>query len=149
MPDPDLVSGLITAINSFASSISKTPSRDAIRSINMDDMRILYLRVGALLSVAISKNINQHEEQAMLNYLAHEFHGTYKLYIENFVGNIKHFENFEQKITAFEDFISNYRFREFNDKIQALKSTQLTPLPVRHQTINNPEIVSNQFNSIL
>jgi hypothetical protein len=146
MPDPDLVSGFITAINSFASSISKTLSRDAIRSINMDDMRIIYLRIGDLLSVAVSKNINQNEEQAMLNYLAHEFHSTYKIYIENFSGNIKIFESFEQKLILFEDFISNYRFREFSNMMQALKSTELTPLPVKQPRLIKTDLLNPQIN---
>ena len=139
MPNPDLVSGLITAINSFAATISKTASSDSLSSINMEEMRILYIRKGQLLSVAISRNINHTEEQAMLNYIAHEFYGTYKMYIENFSGNTKNFDNFQQKLDSFEDFINKYRFRDISDKMQALKSTQLTPLPLKPQSIHCSE----------
>ena len=150
IPNPDLVSGLISAINSFASSISKNRSPDALHSINMDDIRILYTRKNSLLSVAISRNIDANEEQATLNYFAQEFYRSYQMYIENFVGNIDPFQGFQKKLESFEEFITNARFRELSNKIDILKNAELTPLPSRNprSSINPPSsLIPNRINN--
>ena len=95
----DLISGFLNALNYFVKELDF--ENESIEEVNFKNNRILYEQKGRLMAIAISKKTDIGIERRFLSMIINDFYLSFKVYIENFCGDVRIFEKFKDKLDLY------------------------------------------------
>ncbi|MHA1522036.1 MAG: hypothetical protein ACTSRK_17815 [Promethearchaeota archaeon] len=151
--DVDALSGMFKALELFINNMAYSDQFEAVQEINFHEKRIVYERYGPpnhqILCVGVSRKvISTKKEHYVLKAIVRDFYETYRPQLQNFVGEVKYFENFypilENIPTYFSNLIPYYNpgysstspssgsrlFRQSRHSLgRKMAGTPLSPLP--------------------